>query len=824
MKTQYLLAIFLLLPLLMQAQNGIIKGRVTDAISNEAIAFASVIIEGTTRGVSTDEEGNYEITGLEPALYNISASYLGYKKKTAVEIQVTNAKPAVVDFAMSEESENAPVVEVTTSAFYKTEESPLSLRTIGTAEIARNPGGGRDISKVIRILPGVTTTASFRNDLLIRGGAPNENRFFLDDVEVPNINHFATQGASGGPNGLLNVDFIREVDFYSGAFPANRGNTLSSVFNFRQNDGRSDRVGFTFTSGTSEVALSVEGPLGKSKKTTFLVSARQSFLQLLFKGIGLPFLPTYNDFQFKVRTRFDEKHEFYVVGLGALDRFKLNLDANETPQQRYLLGNLPVNNQWSYALGAVYRYSQKNGYWTFVLSRNMLDNEIYKHINNDETQERFIDYLSQESENKLRIENTRRFAGTWKLNYGVGYEYTRYFNRSKIFEIENGVAVPVTFESLLFTHKYAAFAQLSNKFLEEKLVVSAGLRADGNSYNSDMANPLRQFSPRLSLSYNFFEGFSANLNAGIFYQLPAYTAMGYKENGEFANRDRLDFIRSTHAVAGLEYITKTNTKFSVEGYYKLYANYPFLLREQIALANLGGDFGVIGSAPLRSTAEGRAYGLEFLLQQRLYKGFFGIVSYTIGKTEFKDADGNFIPSTWDSRHILNLSLGKSWTTMSSDLRSAQNARRIEKGRKEKTKAVIAQTFDAGINARMQTGLPYTPFDLEASALTQNWNRFGRGILDYSQLNQARSPLFYAIDLRVDYKWFFPKWSFNLYFDIQNLPGVVSGAPALILEQGDDGTQPVQVINAGQSNESYLLRQIPAGAGTSVPTLGIIIQY
>ena len=139
-----------------------------------------------------------------------------------------------MDFELSEEGENTDVVEVTTSAFNKTEESPVSLRTIGTAEIARNPGGGRDISKVIRVLPGVTTTASFRNDLLIRGGAPNENRFFLDDVEVPNINHFATQGASGGPNGMLNVDFIREVDFYSGAFPANRGNSLSSVFNFKQ--------------------------------------------------------------------------------------------------------------------------------------------------------------------------------------------------------------------------------------------------------------------------------------------------------------------------------------------------------------------------------------------------------------------------------------------------------------------------------------------------------------------------------------------------------------------------------------------------------------
>jgi hypothetical protein len=227
---------------------------------------------------------------------------------------------------------------------------------------------------------------------------------------------------------------------------------------------------------------------------------------------------------------------------------------------------------------------------------------------------------------------------------------------------------------------------------------------------------------------------------------------------------------------------------------------------------------------LDSRSTGRAYGIEFLLQQRLYKGFFGIVSYTLGKTEFKDTNDEYVPSTWDSRHILNVAVGKSWTTMSTDIRTRKNQRLVEKGKSPKSEKVVAQTFDAGFNVRMQTGLPYTPFDLQASALTANWNTFGRGLPDYSRLNQERSPLFYAIDLRVDYKWFFPKWSFNLYFDMQNLPGVVSGAPALILEQGDNGDQPVQIINQGQANESYILRNIPAGAGTSVPTLGIIIQY
>lgn len=805
------------------AQNGIIKGIVLDGKNNEPIPFADVVIENSTAGTSTDLDGTYELSGLEPGLYNVVVSFLGYKTVTEFEIQVSNSKPAIRDFSLLEDAEIVEEVVVKSSPFTKTEESPVSLQTIGTAEIQRNPGGNRDISRVIRILPGVTTTANFRNDLLIRGGAPNENRFYLDDVEVPNINHFATQGASGGPNGLINVDFIREVDFYSGAFPANRGNTLSSVFQFKQKNGRDDRIGFTGTLGTSDLALTMEGPLDKKGRTTFLLSARQSYLQLLFQLIELPFLPTYNDFQFKVRTRIGEKNEFYVLGLGAVDRFKLNLNANETPEQRYLLDNLPVNNQWNYTLGAVYKRFTDNGYWTFVLSRNMLNNDIFKYVNNDETQEKFIDYTSQEAENKFRVENTSRFNG-FKLVYGLGYQFVRYTNSSKDYQFVNGTLTPFDYESKFNFHRYSAFGQLSKKFLKDRIVVSAGVRLDGNSYSSEMANPLKQVSPRLSLSFALTERLTFNVNSGMYYQLPAYTSMGYQENDVFINKDRLKYIRNIHVIAGMEYMTKTNTKFSVEGYYKLYNNYPFLLNEQIALANQGGDFGVIGNAPVSSISEGRTYGLELLVQQRIYKGFYGILAYTLGWSEFKDANGLYVPTSWDSRHIINMALGKSFNAMNTEKRQAQNARRVANGKEEITRKMIPQTLELGLNVRFQTGLPYTPFDYEASALVSNWNVRGQAIPNFDLLNTSRANLAYGIDFRVDYKWFFDKWSFNLYLDLQNIPGAVSGVPQLILEQGDSGNETATILNAGQPNESYLLREIVPGASTITPTLGIIVQY
>ncbi|HRI33717.1 MAG TPA: TonB-dependent receptor, partial [Saprospiraceae bacterium] len=235
------------------AQFGKIQGYVLNSTDNEAIPFANVQIQGTEIGTMTNELGYFELNNLQSTIYNIKIWALGYNEMILSEIQVTNNKPVKLNIQLTESILNLQEILIQSNAFQKSEESPLSLRVISVTEINRNPGSNRDISKVVQSLPGVTSTAAFRNDLIIRGGAPNENRFYLDDVEVPNINHFATQGSSGGPVGMINVAFIREVEFLSSAFPANRGNALSSVFDFKQRDGRDDRMGFSGTLGASDI-------------------------------------------------------------------------------------------------------------------------------------------------------------------------------------------------------------------------------------------------------------------------------------------------------------------------------------------------------------------------------------------------------------------------------------------------------------------------------------------------------------------------------------------------------------------------------------------
>ncbi len=775
-------------------ENGVIQGRVFNSKNNEPVPFANVVIWNTTTGTSSDFEGNFLITGVQPGMVEIRVSAVGFRTYISGQLMVTNARTLYLEVPMEETTVDIDEVTVRVSPFRMREESPVSLRRIGVSEIERAPGGNRDISRVLQAFPGVASTPSFRNDLIVRGGGPSENRFYLDDVEIPNLNHFATQGASGGPVGIINVDFLREVEFYSGAFPANRGGALSSVLDMKQVDGNPERLQFRGAVGASDLALTLDGPL--SENTTFILSARRSYLQFLFDVIGLPFLPTYNDFQFKSRTRIDDKREFSIIGLGAIDQFRLNLDANETEEQRYILGYLPVNEQWNYTIGTVYKRYRENSFDTWVVSRNYLNNSAYKYRDNNPDDLRTIDYESAEIENKFRFENTsRRFANT-KILTGLGFEYAKYTNSTLNTLFIGDQPVLLDYDSFLDMFKWNIFGQVSRDLFDDRLILSFGLRADANSYSSDMSNLLNQISPRLSASYSLTSSFSWNFNTGRFYQLPAYTTLGFRNNeGVLVNRDNsLRYISADHIVSGFEYRPDDQATVSVEGFFKNYRNYPFSLVDSIPLASKGGDFGVVGDEEVTSTSEGRAYGMEFLARSRDFYGFNIVMSYTLVRSEFKDIAGQYVPTAWDNRHIINITAQRS----------------------------LPRNWDAGFKWRFVGGAPYTPFDLAKSSLVEAWDASNMAYPDFLRFNVERLGGFHQLDVRVDKQYFLNKWSLLLYLDIQNVYNFKSDEPDRLDIARDGSGRPV--VNPADENR-YLMQVIKSdGQGTVLPTVGIIVEF
>lgn len=766
-----------------------IKGVVIDKSTRQPLEFVNVLVVGLGIGASTDGNGNFLITQVPPGIYRLQASFLGYKTELTPEYRVNHVTP-YVQIELEEENASLNEVVVTASPFQKVPESPVSLRVIGLQEIEKAPGANRDISKVVQNYPGVAfSPIGYRNDLIVRGGGPSENRFYLDGVEIPNINHFSTQGASGGPVGLIDADLIRSVKFYSGAFPADKGNALSSVLDFSLRDGDMERNSLKATLGASEVSLSSNGHIGN--KTSYLVSVRQSYLQALFKILGLPFLPAYTDASFKIKTRFDSHNELTLLGLGGIDRMKLNLGI-EGEDAEYMLSYLPEINQETYTVGGVYRHYSQRHVQSIVLSQSYLNNRNVKYRDNDESSEENLTLRlgSIEQETKLRMENTSSWS-VWKVKAGFDLNYSRYKSNEYRKVFANALR-EYDYHTDLSLWRWGMFALVDYAAPDKSFTASMGVRTDGNNYSDKMTELWRQLSPRLSVSYRLIEGLTLSGHVGLYYQLPSYTALGFKgEEGEYVNR-HLDYISVSQESLGLSWTPNENMELSVEGFYKLYGHMPFSLSDQIPLSCKGNDYGTIGNEALSSEAKGRSYGVELMFKWLLTQKLNLSSSLTIFKSEFKDGEqGSYVPSAWDNRFILNMS-------------GTYN---------------FPKHWSLGAKVSCIGGSPYTPYDVEKSSLVEAWNVQGRAYYDYSRYNQERLPVFGQLDVRVDKTFYLKKCMLGFYLDIQNITASKLRQPDALMSTGQ-----IENPSAPLSEQRYVMKSIRQESGTLLPTLGITFEY
>ncbi|MEI7502011.1 MAG: TonB-dependent receptor [Paludibacter sp.] len=790
-KNSVLLLVFLLAANIF-AQKGIIKGRVFNAKTNQPLEFAAILIQGSGIGSTSDLDGNFIFTGIEPGFKRLVVSLVGFQTTISSEIQVQGNQTVFMDIAVPETAIQLSEVTVRQNLIVKRIESPISVLSVGVQEIEKSAGANRDITKVVQALPGVGATDPNRSDLIVRGGGPSENVFYLDGIEIPVINHFATQGSSGGSVGIINPDFVREINFYTGAFPANRGNALSSVMEIRQKDGSKDRIHSKLSVGASDAALTIDGPIGK--KSTFIVSARQSYLQFLFAAIGLPFLPTYNDFQLKYKYQIDKKNEISFIGIGAIDDMVLNTGiAKPTESQSYLLAQLPTYKQWNYTVGTVYKHFADTHFDTWVLSRNMLRNKNFKYLNNDESQGKTSDYTSDEAENKLRFERNYPDLPI-KISYGAGLKYSHYTNETFRKLYFNNSVTDLKYNTSINLFGYQAFAQASKAVLDERLKLSLGINFAGIDYNNNMRNPLNQFSPRLSASYALTEKLDMNANVGRYALQPAYTTLGYKDaTGSFVNQnENLRYTISNQAIAGFDYRPMEKVRMTLEGFYKGYEYYPFSIADGLSTASKGTNFGQIGDELIESTGKGRAYGVEFLTKIMEMKKLNLTATYTYFRSEFTDVNGKYVSSSWDTKHLFNMiasyKLPKNW--------------------------------NVAIRRRFVGGAPYTPIDEDNSKKKNVWKVTNQAVLDYKNFNSIRLPNAHQLDMRIDKEFYFKNWVLNLYTDIQNVYNFKTQGVPIYTNLDTNGTV---ISDPNGDNTKQGLRTIDSFGGNILPTIGIIIK-
>ena len=769
---------------IMNAQNyTTLFGKVLDE-NDKPISGAKISIQGESIEVLSDENGLFTLEKILPKTYNIVASSAGFEEETKFNIIIKSAGNSDLIFNLKVVSNKLEEVKITSNPFKRKKESPLSIQSLSPVEIATFPGGNNDIAKVVQTLPGVSgSVGGFRNDIIIRGGAPNENVYYLDAIEIPNINHFSTQGSAGGPVGLLNVSFIDGVTLSSSAFESKYNNPLSGVLQFKQRNGNNKKFQGNIRVGASEAALTLEGPLFKKNKensnTTYLLSVRRSYLQFLFELIGLPIRPSFWDYQYKINSKIDEYNEINFLGVGSIDDFSVKKPDDFDIQQQITLEQVPIIKQWTTTSGLSWRkrFKDDSGFMINSLSTNVLNNNFNRYTDNENLEGLFFTNNSRETEIKFRNEVTKNY-GNWKVVAGFNVENAIYKNDT------NDSNANLNYSTAINLIKTGFFAQTSTTIFNDKLDISFGFRTDANTFTTQKNQLLETFSPRMALSYALTEEKDWKLNAtiGRYFKISPYTVLGFKDNnGNFANKDA-NYTSNMHYVLGLSKNLNPTTQITVEGFFKEYRNYAVSIVDGVSLANKGGGFEVLGNEDVITNGKGRTYGLEFLYQQKLTKNFFGILAYTLFKSEFTGLDQKYRSSVWDSRNLVSATAGYKFK----------------------------RNWEAGLRYRYAGKTPFAKVD-EAQTL----NNYPQIVLDYSNLGENKLDAFSQLDFRIDKKWNFKKFAFNLFIDLQNVLEQTTPEPTGFgLNRDSDGT----II------DPRTLVKLTVADGQLIPTIGIIIDF
>ena len=660
---------------------------------------------------------------------------MGYESQTLYNVIVKSVGTPSLLFKLNEASEALDEIILSKSSFRTSKETPLSTQSFSAVEIETYPGGNNDIAKVAQSLPGISPSiGGFRNDFIIRGGAPNESVYYLDGVEIPNINHFSTQGSAGGPVGMLNVAFIREVTLSSSAFGAEYDNPLSGVLAFEQREGNDQKYSGNVRIGASEAGATFNGPLFKRGKersnTTLMVSARRSYLQFVFALVGLPIRPDYWDYQWKLNHKIDERNSLTFIGLGSIDDFSVVAPDDFDVEQQAALDTAPIIEQRTITLGLTWKHKFKNGTGQVntTLSTNRLKNVFSQYQDNENKTGILFRNDSKEQETKLRVHATQ-YIKDWKVSYGLNVQQSVYTNNTD--DVVGGLG----YETAIDFAKYGFFGKLSRSFVNNRLSLALGLRSDADSFTNG-STLIDNLSPRLSASYMLNESSSWKLNASVgrYFKIPTYTMLGFQNNsGEFINKSNR-YTQSDHYVFGVEYNLSPSARFTVEAFRKDYSQYPVSVLDGVSLANKGAGFEVLGNEAVVDTGSGLSKGIEVLFQQKLSNNFYGILAYTLFSSEFSGIDNVRLPSVWDSGNLLTFTGGYK----------------------------LPKNWEVSLRYRYAGATPFAPTDTAATLIT-----YPQVIIDYSRLGENKLSTFKQGDFRLDKKWNFEKLSFNFYIEIQN---------------------------------------------------------
>jgi hypothetical protein len=717
------LVFLLTIPAVAQVRTGSITGTVVDADTQSPLIGANVYIMGTTLGTATDEKGSFTLENIPVGSYTVQSSYLGYIPSRLPDVIVRSGSTTNIFIELRLSYLESEAVEVTAGYFDSAAEQPVSIVALSREEIRRATGAAGDVSRIIQVLPSIAKVNDQYNGLIVRGGSPIENAFYVDNIEIPNINHFPAQGSTAGAVGLLYVDFIEDVHFYTGSAPALYGNRLSSVMDIRLREGNREGLTgklFLDMAGFGGIA---EGPL-PGQKGSWLLSVRRSYVDVLVDIMDLGVTPLYTDLQAKIVYEPAKNHRFGVVAIAGYDKNEptrdqaKNLDSSVYGSEKYTQSTLGLNWRWLWSTSG---YSNTSLSYSGVWYRNN-----WSRIRTDDL---FIRNSSLESWIGIRNRNRMRFNPVHTIEFGFDtkillHDYDYYLAESV--DLLGNISPSISFVGDVRTEEYGIFLHYILRPFS-RLQANIGVRADKYTYNNS-----NSFSPRLSVTYSLTGRTSVSGSVGLFTQsLPQFFLIQNERNRELTKP------RSVHYIVGIDHLIREDTKLIIEVYRKAYRYMPlnpsqpsmFILDETLYRFPF-----YLAHQVFVDTGTAEAQGVEASIQKKLAERLYGIAGVSYSGTRYTGYDGIRRNRVVDNRVIINIGGGYKPN--------------------EKWEFSLRWVY-AG-------GTPYTPFDIERS------REVNSAVFDQTRINAERHPDYHSLSLRFDRRFHFSSSNLILYFDIWNV--------------------------------------------------------
>jgi hypothetical protein len=705
--------------------SGTIKGSVTDRVSGTPLPGAHILVRGTQRGTASAADGNFAISQLPAGVYMLEYRSVGYESFIGTDIIVRPGRTTVADASLSPAAIEGEEVTTTAGYFSSGSVDALNAATFSFEEVRRSPGSAGDVSRIITSLPSVARVNDQRNSLAVRGGSPYENAFFVDNIPVPNINHFATQGSTGGALGMLNVDLLENVTFSAGGFGAAYGNRLSSIMDMRLREGNRDRFSAQANMDMSGLGGVLEGPLFDSS-ASWLVSFRRSYLDLLVKAfdVGNTVAPRMTDGQVKVVVDISATDQLSALEMFSQDR--LNTDHATAVENTMMYYGDQDNLQNS--AGATWRHVWgQSGFSQLTASHTVLKfTEEFRDIASEQ-----VLYANRSTEQSVSLRSANRFAvgRSGSVEYGADLlrESSHYDNRFGESTDPLGATLPgVQIRRALASTTTGLFVSFAFEPLPS-FTTTAGVRVDYSDYTDRT-----YVSPRVACNLRLTDRTALTAAAGLYVQSIPHIIL---VQAQHSNELREPVAR--HLVLGLSHLLADDARLTIEGYLKTTSRLPVdLAQPQLFMLDeifTGSTF--VGDHPeLSDAGEARAYGLEVMLQKKMARDFYGLASLSLGRSQYKALDGFWRNRVFDNRVSFCL----------------------EGGYKPNDR------WDFSLRWVYAGGVPYTPLDLEAS------QKINAGVLDAGRINADRLPAYHSMNIRADRRFNFDRSSLVVYLSAWNV--------------------------------------------------------